>query len=189
MEYVVVALCLLGALVLLNLLLTLGLVRRMRHQDELIAETRHKGQHRSPSGLPNDVPVPEFATVTVEGQDLTRSWLTDGTTAVGFIAGDCPSCEAQLHAFVDLLKQRRKEENKSLVVLVEVPGMLPETEKELVGTFDGLATMTKESLGGTLQTAFRVRAYPAFFLIDAEGVVVSSGNTPDILLDGDPARP
>ncbi|MEV4019591.1 hypothetical protein AB0J35_54830 [Nonomuraea angiospora] len=100
MSYLIAVVALLGALCLVNLLLMLGLVRRLREHTKLLdALYEMVGMMGAPgagAGGPavGDV-VGEFAATTVEGNRVTRDLLPDGTV-VAFLSPDCQGCREQI---------------------------------------------------------------------------------------------
>ena len=80
MPFVVAALVLLGLLCLLNLLLTVGILRRMRAQSGTPGRCSRCARVRA---------IGEFAATTTDGEPVTTATLT-GTVA--FFSADCAAC-------------------------------------------------------------------------------------------------
>lgn len=174
MVFVVVALCLLTTLVVIDLLMSFGIIRRLRAHSEMIYD------RDGAASLPAGTPVPDFVSLNAKGESMSAAWLRGATSAVAFVTQDCPSCHAQLPALLDMLKQRGADGDRSLVIVVDVPGGQDITE--LAAMFDGLATVVIEPLGGILQTAFRINGLPAFVAVDPEAIVMSSSSAVNGLL-------
>src|SRR5690349_19483902 len=85
-----------GALCLLNLVLTLGVVRRLREHAVLLAKLQ-------PAAAPNPMlavgeQVGSFETVTVDGHPVSRDAL-DGPTLLGIFSPNCSACAERLPKF------------------------------------------------------------------------------------------
>src|SRR5438270_353683 len=98
MPFVVAALVLLGLLCLLNLLLTVGILRRMRAQPATGAGT--------PFALRPGSAIGEFAATTTDGEPLTAATL-DGTVA--FFSADCPACHDTLPDFLAYAREQGRD--------------------------------------------------------------------------------
>lgn len=106
----------LAILTLFNLLLTVGVVRRLRKHSELL------------SALDGGVPVgvgpvkpavgevlPDFAVTTVQNAIVTRQNMTKGTAVLGFFTTDCAPCLTLFPDFLKHLSERRYD--NALIVL------------------------------------------------------------------------
>ncbi|WP_067830078.1 TlpA family protein disulfide reductase [Actinomadura kijaniata] len=152
MPYLVAAVVLLAVLSLFNLLLTLGVVRRLRRREgetDLI--------------LPAGAAVPEFAAVTAAGETLTRDSLSGAV--VGFFSPDCGACEAQLPKFAQLAAGHRA------VAVLHGGEAETRAHRAVLGE---AAEVVVEETGGPMGKAFAVSAYPTFALVGPDGTVTAS---------------
>ncbi|GAA1539646.1 TlpA family protein [Dactylosporangium maewongense] len=148
--------CLLGAF---NLLLTLGIVRRLRAMTG--ATAAHAPQVVA---SPGETPEP-FQATTVDGEELrgTPSGL------VGFFSPDCPACTERLPEFVAYATAVGRQ--RVLAVLIGEPHELG----GLTADLRDVARVTTEPVFGPVATAFAVTGYPAVALLDDTGAVTHSG--------------
>lgn len=161
--FLTAAVVLVGATCLLNLVLTLGLIRRMRQYGHLLdglepaeigASTRSVGSAVAP-----------FTATAVDGSVVGPGWFTE-PTLVGFFSPGCPSCKNLLPGFLAAAATRR-----ALAVVEKGP----EPGDEYVGPLAEVATVLDgdESRGAIV--AFGVRGFPAVCQVDAQGVISATG--------------
>ena len=98
MTYGVASDLLLGALGLVNLVLLLGVVRRLNEHTRVLAQTLAAADP-VPVMLTGNT-VGDFAVSTVDGELVDRAGL-DSFTLVGFVSTGCPACAESLPAFLD----------------------------------------------------------------------------------------
>ncbi|WP_131737252.1 peroxiredoxin family protein [Actinomadura roseirufa] len=162
MPFLVAAVVLVGALGLLNLLLTLGVLRRLRAR----AGT-------SPGGMPSagtspalgpGAPVGEFTAVTSAGDPVSDETLSG---LVGFFSADCDACHALLPGFVERARALGAEN-----VLAVIGGHDPET----VATLTPVArVILAEPDGGPVARAFRNVWTPSLYMVGEDRRIVASG--------------
>ncbi|HXV94364.1 MAG TPA: hypothetical protein VD813_13750, partial [Pseudonocardia sp.] len=83
--------------VLLNLLLTVALVRRVSALSE-----RPAGPVMSPGGLPAGTPAPDFRATTPEGAERDGAEFTQGRALLGFFSPTCDACYEHAPHFATL---------------------------------------------------------------------------------------
>lgn len=174
MAYLIASISLVGVLAGLNLLLTIGVVRRLREHAELLAEAP-----RVENGPPVSVGsvVGEFTATTVDEELITRDSL-DGGTVVGFFSPGCGPCEELLPRFVEYVASETGGDRR-VVAVVAAPDVHSD---EMVAQLAPVARVVVEGVfGGPVSTAFGVRGYPALCVVDGDGTVVVSGSTVDAL--------
>lgn len=164
------AVILLGALCALDLLLTFGVVRRLREHTTAL-EGLHRGG--APVGPPiaGDLPalgkeVGPFTATTVDGTPLSRDLLPANHVAV-FLTADCPSCKDQLPG----LTSWAAAQDRSRTVVV-IDGRLADPA-ELVAALSPVATVVVESTAIPVTDAYGVHVFPSFAVI-ADGRVTYS---------------
>lgn len=163
MPYLIAAVVLATALGLLNLLLTLAVLRRLR-----AAAARERDAASGVIGIgraPGD-----FAAADTDGRAVGRADLT-GRTVVGFFSTTCGACVEELPRFVARAGETSRER-----VLAVVHGDRPAAE-ELAGRLAGVARVVVEDPDGPVGRAFEVRAYPAWCQLD-DGVVRGTDLSP-----------
>ncbi|MFE3201699.1 TlpA family protein disulfide reductase [Embleya sp. NPDC055664] len=172
MPILISAVVLLAALTVLNLLLTFGIVRKLRAQGAAGA-----GADLDPADLllPVGSTAPEFAAVTVAGKTVSRERL--GAALFGFFSPNCPACKERMPAFLEVARRAGEDGRRVLAV---VHGDEAET-REQVAALTGVAQVVVEPVGGPLGLGFAVAGYPVFGLIDENGTITASGFDPKSL--------
>lgn len=144
------AVVLVGALGVLNLLLTFGVVRRLRADTGMTAQPRF------------EAPMASVGT-SVRGGGVDWS----GEALVGFFAPGCAPCEEQVPEFVE----HAPRWERAVAVVFDPAGEGAEHVREL----GRVARVVIESdTGDALQKAFQVKGFPGFCVV-RDGVVVSVG--------------
>jgi protein-disulfide isomerase len=167
MAYLAAATALVGLLATVNLLLTVGVVRRLREHTAELAGLRSGavvggGDIIAPPGSP----VGELAASDVDGHPVTLATVGD-RPLVGFFSPHCEPCRERLPEFVAHAAQR-----PGGVLAVVVAGS-PGEAAEAVDQLRPVATVVVEPDQGPVQKAFGVTGFPAFALVE-DGVVAAS---------------
>ncbi|HEY2505889.1 MAG TPA: hypothetical protein VGI58_05195 [Streptosporangiaceae bacterium] len=168
MGVLVAAVIVVGVLCLLDLLLTFGVIRRLREHTALLA-SRH-GETVVLGLGPGEAPA-EFAAVSTSGELLTGP---AGFRLAAFFSSTCPICPRRVPAFLEYVQANRLSRDEVLAVVLAA-------EDETVPYAEGLADVAHVCLqpaDGELATAFHVLGYPAFCLLDADGAVQLTGYDP-----------
>jgi peroxiredoxin len=176
MPTIVAAIAVLTALVLLNLLLTFGVIRRLReHSEQLAANAPNRT-------IPVGATVPEFSATSERGAVVSTATLRGDGALVAFMAPDCAACTEQLPAVRERLAATVGGQTAVLVVFTRLreatdPNDASAAElAESLGVAGSAALIVHEPLDGTLQTTFQVAAFPAFYLVDPDGKVAAASN-------------
>jgi peroxiredoxin len=175
MPVVVAVLIVLATLTLLNLLLTFGVIRKLRAQEQATV--------RPPVTLPVGAPVPDLTVSTTGGDLLSLAALRASGGLVAFLAPDCSGCQEQLPSARSALAEALDTPMAVLIVLTRLrpdPDRAEQERAELVAALDVLdsrAAIVHEPLDGALQSAFQVAAFPAFYLVDTDGRVAGVSNS------------
>ncbi|MGP3934220.1 TlpA family protein disulfide reductase [Nonomuraea sp. KM88] len=174
MPYLVAAVILLGCLTAVNLLLVLGVTRRLREHgsrlDDLFTPP--------PFALPG-TELPDFTAVSLDGSVISRGFFTGAETAggasapyclVGVFSTDCSVCRVYLPGFVE----RAKAAGQTLAIIAADDGDAAIYADDLAQA----ATIVVEPHEGPVGKAFQVTSYPTFFLVDAGAVIVAVAGDP-----------
>jgi thiol-disulfide isomerase/thioredoxin len=168
MLYLSAAVVVVGVLCALDLLLTYGVIRRLREHAELLAQR--------PGGFPDLIAgagatVDGFTATTIDGDEVVAEDLEPGTL-VGFFAPGCVACVEQLPRFVDAAAAHPGGQARVLAVVVGAE----EDAEEQVAALSPKARVVVAEHGSQIEKAFAVQGYPAFALVgDARVVKVSGG--------------
>lgn len=165
------AIVVVGLLCLANLLLTFGVIRRLREHTEQLARFRPDTVITDLAA--GEVPAP-FTALGTTGEQLTGPI---GLRLVAFFSAGCSACPESVPAFVDYLRENHIARDEVLVVIGS-------SESEPVGYAEQLAAVAPvcvEPVGGDLEAAFKIRGYPAFCLLDATGSISAASYEPATL--------
>src|SRR5262249_26657192 len=174
MQYVPIVVVAVGLLCLLDLLLTFGVIRRLRLHSELLSRRSPlAGDEAVPVGSP---PMP-FETTTTDGQRVSAETMP-ARTIVAFFTPDCSPCREQLPVFVD--KATEFVQNGAHVLAVVVGDT--DAGAEMVGQLERVGPVVAEPMGGPVSAAFRLRGYPSMCVLDERGIVSVSGRDINQLL-------
>lgn len=170
MPYLAAAIILIGAICLVNLVLSLGVVRRLRSHTTLIEHLLTRNTAPKPI-LSAGERIGPFSAVTTGGGLISRESMTGsaGNVLVGFFSPDCDSCRDRLPEFI----RKAKESDETLAVVVgqEAAAM------DLVDSFtlhDVSRVVLEAPEDGAMSHAFGVQALPAVCVVDGTGLVLSS---------------
>jgi thiol-disulfide isomerase/thioredoxin len=142
---------------LVNLLLTVGVVRRLREHADLIA----RSSSAPPPPLRPGSPVPGFA-------ELAGVEAGSEETVIGFLSPGCEPCRTLLPGFLE----RAGAVGSSLAVVVGGA----ELAREYTDRLTPHVKVAVEEMGGPLTSAFQVTVFPTFFVVASDGTVLGSGN-------------
>lgn len=170
MAYLAAATVLVGLLAAVNLLFTVGVVRRLREHTTELASLRSQGTPGMGESVahPAGARVGEFTATSVDHRPVASGTLGD-RLLVGFFSPHCGPCAERLPGFIAYASSRA---GGSGAVLAVVAG----TAEESAATVEQLrqvATVVVEPDRGPVQQAFGVAGFPAFVLVN-DGWVAAS---------------
>jgi thiol-disulfide isomerase/thioredoxin len=169
MAYLGAAVVVVSLLCLFNLVLAVGIIRRLRQQASELARLRLGGE---PSGaVPVGERVGEFTATTTSGEMVSRDALS-GRVLVGFFTPGCQPCATELPLFEGYARSLPDRPRQVLAVINVDLG----NEAEYAERLAGAARVVVESSAGPLHGAFGVAAFPLFFVVDGDGIVRDSGH-------------
>lgn len=167
-----------GALCVLDLLLTFGVVRRLREHGELI--TRINVPDVPVIGVAAGESPSTFSAVSTRGDLLTGP---GELRMAAFFSTTCSICPERVPSFVAYLKDHGIARD---TVLAVVRGPQAEPPAYLARLADA-ARVCLEQEDGELAKSFKVVGYPAFCLLDGDGVVLAASHDPAMLPEPAPA--
>jgi hypothetical protein len=153
--------CVLGAL---NLVLVMGVIKRLREMAQSTVTERPRVTIR-----PGEKPEP-FTAEVVDGTVIDADGLAN--TLVGFLTPDCPACTERLPEFL-AYAQAIGGLDRTVAVLIGAPDELG----DLAAQVRPVARVVMEPSFGPVATAFSIVGYPAVILLDGAGVVSHSGTS------------
>ncbi|HEX4814546.1 MAG TPA: redoxin domain-containing protein [Nonomuraea sp.] len=178
MPVVIAVVLALGVLVLVNLLLTVGIIRKLRTYERDRAAAPDPS--RPTTGLRAGTAVPAFAATARDGSEVGVADLAGRRTLVGFFSSDCEGCTTAAPGFAPAAR----EAGVAALAVVTAGHRDPE---ELLAALGDDVTAVVEQGPGSLTEAFAVSAYPWYFLTGPDGVVVASAANSEGCL-GEPVR-
>jgi thiol-disulfide isomerase/thioredoxin len=167
-----------------NLLLTFGVIRRLREHSELLGSKTGAPEFTGPPGTVRGsgpgpavgTTVESFTARTVDDVQITRDSLVDGTL-VGFFNHGCEPCAQLLPEFVAYAAQRPGGRQRVLAVVSTQPESDHAEVRAIVAQLGAVAQVLDGPQGETVTTAFGVRGWPALVEIDAGGTVTAAEPT------------
>lgn len=169
MAILTAAVAVVGGLCLLDLLLTFGVVRRLREHTVMLA-----GQAPPLVGLGTGELPAGFSAVTASGEVVTGATRL---RVVGFFSSGCAACPERVWPFVEYLGGHHIDRDSVLAVVQVSHGELPPYLDQIAE----VALVCTEPADGQVARAFKVTGFPAFCLLDADGAVAVSGYDPSSL--------
>ncbi len=151
-----------GLATLLNLVLTYGVIRRLREHGELLSER---------AGVPMPIAILQAGERPGDGADVT------GIRLVAFFSPQCGPCKEMVPEFARYAAGVADGPASILAVITEDGPEASQMATPLLGS----AVVRFEPPGGPLAKAFRVKGFPAWCVLDEHGVVQHSGTGIDTL--------
>ena len=145
-----------GILCVLDLLLSFGIIRRLRVQNEALRDLREKQSAAEP-----DIMLPAGSHIELSDVDVSGA-------LVGFFSPDCEPCKERMPQFIEYATGHRGK-----VIAVAAGGA--EQVADMVVRLGEVADVVVEEMGGPLHNAFGTTGYPAVCLVDDDDTVVASG--------------
>jgi hypothetical protein len=140
------------AISLFNLLLILGIVRRMREMGPMISADYLAIE----SGPQPGMQLPEFVARTTGGDQADRSTLSAGRGLVAFLSTGCSACRGELPQLRDYVAKQRVDPAHSFVFISGDPA----GESDYATTASAFAQVVVEESDGPLARIFDIKAFP-----------------------------
>lgn len=174
----------LSIIVVLQLLITLGLARRLRVHTDLLNELI---DHRA-RALPAGTATPAFTARTTTGRSFGDADLHH-PAAIALLAVDCPHCRTNLPDFVTYVRAAGYPIDQVLAVVSSGDSTDPADRDAIIDALEPVATVISENTIGadTVSTAFDAQAFPTFYLTGHDARVIAGvnavGKLPDATID------
>lgn len=163
MLYLAAAVVLVGLLALLNLVLTFGVIRRLREHTAMLSSSSQMPALMRPVGEHAE----EFVATTTEGDLVSRETLV-GRTLVAFLSSTCQPCRERMPEFIELAAGFDGGRDQVLAVVGSTGGDDP-TAREYAERLGAVARVVVEPERGPVATAFGVNGFPAFGVVGERG--------------------
>ncbi|MEU4807209.1 TlpA disulfide reductase family protein [Actinosynnema sp. NPDC023587] len=155
MQFLIAAVVVVGVVALLDLVLTVGVVKRLREHTELLSA----GENPAPA-LRAGEEVGAFETFAMDGSPVSRDLVT-GETVVAFFSPGCQPCKDKMPEFVRYANTMPGGRDRVLAVVVGDA----DAAAEFVSELSPVARVVVESREGALSSAFKARAFPTVLMI------------------------
>ncbi len=176
MSYIAAGAIVVAAVSLVNLVLTLGVIRRLREHTELLSRrTQGPTPDELTSMLTRGETPAEFAATAEDGGVVTNENVAEHSL-VAFMSTGCDACHQQLPQFVSYAEEFAGGRDATVVVVVGTG----EVADEMIATLQPLARVVREEHEGPITKAFGVIGFPAYAVLDG-GTVRASGYRVDQL--------
>ncbi|HIV57631.1 MAG TPA: redoxin domain-containing protein [Candidatus Stackebrandtia faecavium] len=169
MAIIITLIAILTVVALLNLLLTLGLIKRFREVDQIVADLN--AVEHEPM-LPTGSAIDEFEAETVDSETITHASLTEGTI-VGFFNPTCETCHGHIPTFSEVAASLPDGRNQALAVVQHNDD--PDELDEMVTPLSKAARVVVQPKRGTVWRAFGVQATPAFCQLGRDQLIAKHG--------------
>ncbi|NEA34324.1 thioredoxin-like domain-containing protein [Streptomyces sp. SID13031] len=174
MPVLVAVLIVVGVVSMVNLLLTFGVIGRLREHTEKLSAWP-LGTAADSTLAVGDSPG-DFAATTTEDEAFDRTSLLGGQV-VGFFSPNCDSCKDLVPKFVEHAATTAR--GKGRVLAVVVVDNDEGAAESLVRSLEPVARVVTERIGGAISSAFKVSGFPAVYVLDNSGTVAASRLAPD----------
>ncbi|GAA0445634.1 hypothetical protein Aca07nite_03480 [Actinoplanes capillaceus] len=168
-----VAVAVLTALVLLDLILTGAVIRRLRETEKRLIEITTPPD----TGMRPGDPMPEF---TSPDGGLSRADLAGTQALIGFFSAGCHHCPAQ----ADRLAARADDLAAMGITVVSVLTVTAGDTDELSPRLEKAGRLIVETGTSDMMNAFQAEATPTFLLFDDAGVLLNREHGLDDVLGG-----
>jgi peroxiredoxin len=171
-EYVlVVSSILLWIMLLLNLLLTLALVRKVNKSSQ--------GQQQ-PKGLEPGTSAPDFSASTLDGETVTLARYAGRSAAFIFMSTHCAPCRTTMPELEKVYPLARQAGVEMVLVMKEDAEEVRRFLQEMESSIPALiAPPGKDSFHERYQSP----GTPSYCIIDEQGIVLSSGHPTSVMGD------
>lgn len=170
MPVLIAAVVLVGAIAVLNLLLTMAVIRRLRRYEAA------QGAPLPDSGPKVGATIPEFSGETLSGETVATTDVSSAEAVFAFLSTTCSACPTSLPYLVEYAQAR---ELKAAQVVAVIGGEQADAG-EFLDALAGKATVIMEAAMGPITQSFDVSAFPTFVMTNAEATVTRtvSGSQP-----------
>lgn len=169
MSVLAAAVIVVGALCLVDLMLTFGVIRRLRSHTEMLSAPQIPATLMT--GLHESDKVGKFSGTSADGEQLSGP---AGLRMAAFFSSSCSTCPAHVPTFIDYVRQNNVGRDAILAVVVGSAERPPAYQDRLAQ----VATVVPEPDAAVISQAFKVTAYPTFYLLDGDGIVTAAGHDP-----------
>jgi hypothetical protein len=169
------AVIIVGILCLLDMLLSFGVIRRLREHSELLRTRQYADEPPVISLSAGQMPA-EFAVTADDGAAVVTG--PAGLRLAGFFSASCSVCPGRVAPFIEYVSANRINRDDVLVTMLTADGA---AAPPYLSQLAEVALVTVPPDGDLIAKAFGVAGFPAFCLLDPDGAVVATGYDPAAL--------
>jgi hypothetical protein len=167
------AVIVLTAMVMLNLAVTVAVIRRLR---ELAGQPGESVNHAGPEPGSR---LPDFAAEALDGTPVRSADLVGKRTVLAFFSTSCSACRAKAPDYAARAASLEDSGDVVITILQTAPGDNPAA---MIAALERAGTLIVQPFPAPLMRTFMVRATPFFYLTDQAGRVASKGISMDAAL-------
>ncbi|MFC9974644.1 hypothetical protein ACFVH6_27445 [Spirillospora sp. NPDC127200] len=160
-----IVIAIVGAACLLDLLLSLGVIRRLREHSEILEKLALLADGNLP--VARQESISPFLATTVDGQGISPADIPDQALAA-FFAADCDSCRAQAPRLAEWAKNQDLDKDQILVVI----DAMTADPMAMVEVLAPVANVVIDAEGTPVTKAFPVSGFPSYCEI-RDGAVIA----------------
>ncbi|MEQ4717008.1 redoxin domain-containing protein [Nonomuraea sp. B19D2] len=178
MPYVVAATVAVGLLCFIDLVLTVGVIRRLREHTQLLAQGAGAPIPFKDMTLPVGASPPPYSALTIDGRHVSLS-AQRGPTVVGFFMPGCDACEEEIPEYLRYAAELPDgQADVWAFVIADEDDEAAEVKAQQLATG---ARVIRETDKGPATAAFAVRAFPAFCVVSEDrAVTATAGRVADL---------
>ncbi len=173
----------LTAVSLVNLLLLLGLLRRLNELARRpVATVPSPAEGSAPAPmLPAGHRLPEFRATALDGGEVTGRELV----LVGFLSQGCRQCQQAMPKFVKAAQSAPGGRTRVLAVVIgDASAAQPEdSARAHLAKLSEVAQVVIEPRNGPVSAAFQVEGFPTFYRLNS-GAIAANGDTVLVSVEG-----
>lgn len=162
---VLVTLVILWIVVIINLMLTLALVRKVNSMSQL-------GGLKQPSILDEGTEAPDFIVQNLEGEEVTQATYDDKERAMVFVSSSCGPCKDKMPELQELYPKAKKAGVELLIFNLDDI----ETTRAYVEELEFNVPIFAAPRGvNSLSKVYKIPGTPSYYIIDRRGKITSGG--------------
>lgn len=174
MPFLIAAVVLVGAIAVLNLLLTMAVIRRLRRNEMSTASPAVD------TGPEVGTSLPELDAESVSNGPVSTQTVAGSESIFAFFSTTCSACKPSIPHFVEYIE---KQGIKPAAAIAVVGGELEDAD-EFLSKLDGKATVVMEPDMGPITSSFNVAAFPTFVMADDKSTVTRTESGSQRLVKG-----
>jgi thiol-disulfide isomerase/thioredoxin len=161
------SLVLLWIVVLLNLLLTLGIIRKINAQPAVPDDSS------APHGLPAGTTAPDFTAQTLDGSPVSLAMYAGKSVAFQFLSVHCKPCREILPELLELAPLAARAGVEFVFVMLDEASQV----RPFVEEFQlSLPVLVAPRTDNDFAEKYQIKGTPNYCLIDGQGQVISAGH-------------